>query len=46
MNKSIEKSESEIVTISIRRLCVVKDYFFDQIKQEYTFLPNTAGMFY
>ena len=46
MNKSIEKSESEIVTISIRRLSVSKkDYFFDQINQEYTFLPNTAGCF-
>ena len=46
MNKSIEKSESEIVTISIRRLSVnKKDYFFDQIKKEYTFLPNTAGCF-
>jgi len=46
MNKSIEKSESEIVTISIRRLSVNnKDYFFEQIKQEYAFLPNTAGCF-
>ena len=46
MNKSIEKSESEIVTISIRRLSINnKDYFFEQIKQKYTFLPNTAGCF-
>ena len=46
LNKSIEKSESEIITTSIRRLNNnQKDFFFDQIKKKYTFLPNTAGCF-
>ncbi len=46
LNKSLEISHSEIVTISIRRLNVTKkDHFFDQINKKYTFLPNTAGCF-
>ena len=46
LNKSIEISESEIITTSIRRLgSNQKDFFFDQIKKDYTFLPNTAGCF-
>ena len=46
LNKSIEKSECEIVTTSVRRLNLnQKDFFLDQIKKKYTFLPNTAGCF-
>ena len=46
LNKSLEVSNSEIVTISMRRLNVSKkDHFFDQIEKKYTFLPNTAGCF-
>ena len=46
LNKSIEISESEIITTSVRRLgSNQKDFFFDQIKKDYTFLPNTAGCF-
>ena len=46
MNKSIEISESEIVTTSVRRLGNnQKDFFFDQINNKYTFLPNTAGCY-
>ena len=46
LNKSIEISESEIVTTSVRRLGNnQKDFFFDQINNKYTFLPNTAGCY-
>jgi len=46
LNKSIEKSECEIVTTSVRRLNLnQKDFFLDQITKKYTFLPNTAGCF-
>ena len=43
LNKSLKISNTEIVTISMRRLNVTKkDHFFDQIDKKYTFLPNTA----
>tara|TARA_B100000579_G_C22720320_1_gene799055 strand:- start:318 stop:1091 length:774 start_codon:yes stop_codon:yes gene_type:complete len=46
LNKSLKISNTEIVTISMRRLNVTKkDHFFDQIDKKYTFLPNTAGCF-
>ena len=47
LNKSIEISECEIVTISMRRFnSTKKNFFFDQLlKKKITFLPNTAGCF-
>ena len=46
LNKSLTKSQTEIVTISMRRLNVTKkDFFFDQIDKRYTFLPNTSGCY-
>ena len=45
LNKSIEISECEIVTISMRRFNSTKKLFFDQLLKKITFLPNTAGCF-
>ena len=46
LNKSIEISESEIITTSVRRLgSNQKDFFFDQIKKDYTFsFPTLLGV--
>ncbi len=46
LNKSLQASETEIVTVSIRRF--KKDEkmpFINQIDKKLTFLPNTAGCF-
>ncbi|MEE2695080.1 MAG: thiazole synthase [Pseudomonadota bacterium] len=46
LNRSLESSGTEIITLAIRRLDIAKkSNFLDQIKKEYTFLPNTAGCF-
>ena len=46
MNKSLELSETQIITVAIRRLNLSSEgNFLDQLKKEYTFLPNTAGCF-
>ncbi len=46
LEKSLELSGTEIITVSIRKT----DYrennsIFDRLKKKYTFLPNTAGCF-
>ena len=44
MNKSLELSETQIITVAIRRLNLsTEGNFLDQLKKGYTFLPNTAG---
>ena len=46
MNKSLEISETQIITVAIRRLNLSSEgNFLDQLKKGYTFLPNTAGCF-
>ena len=46
MNKSLEISETQIITVAIRRLNLSsKGFFLDQLNKEYYFLPNTAGCF-
>jgi len=46
LNRSLESSGAEIVTLAIRRLDITnKSNFLDQIKRKYTYLPNTAGCF-
>ena len=46
MNKSLELSETQIITVAIRRLNLSSEgNFLDQLKKGYTFLPNTAGCF-
>ena len=46
LNKSLKASETEIVTVSIRRFKKDKKMpFINQISKKLTFLPNTAGCF-
>ena len=46
LNKSLEKSGSEIITMAVRRLNVSGDNdFIKQVNKKYRFLPNTAGCF-
>ena len=46
MNKSLEASGTEIITVSMRRFNKEGEKFFLKgIKNKYTFLPNTAGCF-
>ena len=46
MNKALESSGTEIITLAIRRLNLSrKENFLDQLKKKYTYLPNTAGCF-
>ncbi len=46
MNKSLEISETQIITVAIRRINLSpKENFLDQLNKEYSFLPNTAGCF-
>ena len=46
MNKSLEISETQIITVAIRRLNLSsKGFFLDQLNKDYYFLPNTAGCF-
>ena len=46
LNKSLEASGTEIITVSIRRFNEEGEKFFLKgIKNKYTFLPNTAGCF-
>ena len=46
LNKSLEKSGSEIITMAVRRLNVSGDNdFIKQVKKKFRFLPNTAGCF-
>ncbi len=46
MNRSLELSETQIITVAIRRLNLSSEgNFLDQLKKGYTFLPNTAGCF-
>ena len=46
MNKSLEISETQIITVAIRRLNLSSESFFiDQLNKDYYFLPNTAGCF-
>ena len=45
LNESLNQSETEIITVSIRRFHDEgQNLFLDQIKK-YTYLPNTAGCF-
>ena len=46
LNKSLEKSSSEIITMAVRRLNISGDNdFIKQVNKKYRFLPNTAGCF-
>ena len=46
LNKSLEASDTEIITVSMRRFNKEGEKFFLKgIKNKYTFLPNTAGCF-
>ena len=46
LNKSLQSSGAEIITLAIRRFDLTrKNNFLDQINNKYTFLPNTAGCF-
>ena len=46
LNESLNQSETEIITVSIRRFHDEgQNLFLDQIKKKYTYLPNTAGCF-
>ena len=46
LNKALESSGAEIITLAIRRLNLSKKTsFLSQIKRNYTYLPNTAGCF-
>ncbi len=46
LNKSLEASGTEIITVSIRRFNQEGEKFFLKgIKNKYTFLPNTAGCY-
>ncbi len=46
LNKSLEISGAEIITLAIRRLnLTIRNNFLDQIHKKYTILPNTAGCF-
>ena len=46
LNKSLIKSETEIITVAIRRLNIQgENDFLKQIQKKYTYLPNTAGCF-
>ena len=46
LNKSLEASDTEIITVSMRRFNQEGEKFFLKgIKNKYTFLPNTAGCF-
>ena len=46
LNESLQASDTEIITISMRRLNISKEnFFFDQINKDYTLLPNTAGCY-
>ncbi len=46
LNKSLQSSGTEIITMAIRRLNLTnRGNFLDQINKDYTFLPNTAGCF-
>ena len=46
MNKSLEISETQIITVAIRRLNLSsKGFFLDQLNKDYYYLPNTAGCF-
>ena len=46
LNKSLEASGTEIITVSMRRFNQQGEKFFLKgIKNKYTFLPNTAGCF-
>ena len=46
LEKSLEISETEIVTVSMRRMDLnSKINIFESLKNKYTFLPNTAGCY-
>ena len=46
LNKSLESSGAEIITLAIRRLnLTVKNNFLSQIDKKFTLLPNTAGCY-
>tara|TARA_B100000963_G_scaffold359593_1_gene387327 strand:- start:324 stop:1097 length:774 start_codon:yes stop_codon:yes gene_type:complete len=46
LNRSLESSGTEIITLAIRRLNLTNDdNFMAQIKKGYKLLPNTAGCF-
>ena len=44
LNKSLEKSGSEIITMAVRRLNISgENDFIKQLNKKFKFLPNTAG---
>lgn len=46
LEKSLEASETEIITVSIRRFDIKsKTNILETLKKKYTFLPNTAGCY-
>ena len=46
LNKSLEKSGSEIITMAVRRLNISgENDFIKQLNKKFKFLPNTAGCF-
>ena len=46
LNKSLEKSSSEIITMAVRRINISgENDFIKQVKKKFRFLPNTAGCF-
>ncbi len=46
LNKSLEASKTQIITVSIRRFRADnKNLFLNQIEKKFTVLPNTAGCF-
>ena len=46
LKKCLEVSETELVTVSIRRVDLnSKVNIFNQLKKKLTFLPNTAGCY-
>ena len=46
LNKSLLSSETEIITIAIRRMNLKdRENYLDLIDKKFTFLPNTAGCF-
>ncbi len=46
LEKSLEASETEIITVSLRRYDIKsKTNILETLKKKYTFLPNTAGCY-
>ena len=46
LNQSLEISETEIVTVAVRKINLDRENsIFDELNNQYRFLPNTAGCF-